>query len=352
MNNLKFYSALQALLAALLFGASAPLAKLFLGEIDPIPLASCLYLGSGIGLLLYRLVNRLKKGYTEAEAKIHINDVKWILGAVAAGGVAAPIVLMYSLRNTPASTASLLLNFECVATTLIAAVAFKEAIGKRIWFAIVFITSASSILTWDFSGEWGLSIGALGVLLACILWGMDNNFTRMISAKDPLIIVTIKGIGAGCVSLILANLAGSHFPDLKIIMGAMLLGFFSYGLSIVLFIFAMRHLGASRTSAFLGTAPFAGALLSFLLFQELPNTLFYAASLLMIVGAALIFGEEHEHKHIHHSFKHEHKHRHDDDHHNHDHLHRAGLEHSHEHTHETIEHSHGHTPDIHHRHVH
>lgn len=294
----------------------------------------------------------MKKGYTAAEAKIHSSDVKWILGAVAAGGVAAPIILMYSLRNTPASTASLLLNFECVATTLIAAIAFKESIGKRIWFAVVFITSASSILTWEFSGEWGLSIGALGVLLACTLWGMDNNFTRMISAKDPLIIVIIKGIGAGCVSMILANLTGSHFPELTIIIGAMLLGFFSYGLSIVLFIFAMRHLGASRASAFLGTAPFAGTILSFLLFQELPSTLFYAAILLMIIGAALIFGEEHEHKHIHHSLKHEHKHRHDDEHHNHDHPHRAGLEHSHEHTHETIEHSHGHTPDLHHRHAH
>lgn len=157
---------------------------------------------------------------------------------------------MFSLRSTPASTASLLLNFESVATTVIAVVAFTESIGKRIWFAVALITSASVLLTWDFTGEWGLSIGAVGVLLACILWGIDNNFTRNISDKDPLITVTIKGIGAGCFSMILAILTQSNFPGLKIILEAMFLGFFSYGLSIVLFIFAMRNLGASRTSAF------------------------------------------------------------------------------------------------------
>jgi len=342
----------QAILAALLFGASAPFAKLLLGEIDPIPLASFLYLGSGIGLLLFKLIQRMQKGYIEIEAKINMNEIKWLIGAVIAGGVMAPIVLMFSLRNTPASTASLLLNFESVATTLIAVIVFKESIGKRIWFAVALIASASVLLTWNFKSEWGFSIGALGVLMACILWGIDNNFTRNISAKDPLIIVTIKGIGAGCVSIILAIFAGSNFPGLKIILGAMLLGFFSYGFSIVLFIFAMRNIGASRTSAFFGTAPFVGTFLSFILFRELPNTLFYYALPIMITGAILILGEEHGHKHLHGRLEHEHRHRHDDEHHTHSHKDIVDLEHSHVHTHETIEHSHSHTPDIHHRHEH
>lgn len=341
----------QALLAALLFGASAPLAKLLLGKIDPIPLASFLYLGSGIGLLSYRLIQRMQKNFLEVEAKINRNEIKWLVGAVIAGGVIAPIILMFSLRNTPASTASLLLNFEGVATTVIAAIAFKESIGKRIWFAIALITSASVLLTWDFKGQWGISIGALGVLMACTLWGLDNNFTRNISAKDPLITVTIKGIGAGCFSMILAILTKSNFPDLKIILWAMLLGFFSYGLSIVLFIFAMRNLGASRTSAFFCTAPFVGTLLSFILFRELPNISFYFALPIMITGAILILGEEHEHKHLHKCLEHEHRHK-QDDHHTHSHQDRAELEHSLVHTHEDIEHSHSHTPDIHHRHEH
>ena len=342
----------QALLAALLFGASAPLAKLLLGEIDPIPLAAFLYLESGIGLLLYRLIQRMQKGFLEVEAKINRNEIKWLVGAIIAGGVIAPIVLMFSLRNTSASTASLLLNFESVATTLIAVIAFKESIGKRIWFAIALITSASVLLTWDFKGEWGLSIGALGVIIACTLWGIDNNFTRNISAKDPLITVTIKGIAAGCFSMILAVLTESKFPDPKIILGALLLGFFSYGLSIVLFIFAMRNLGASRTSAIFGTAPFVGAILSFIIFRELPNTSFYLAVPIMLAGAILILGEEHEHKHLHKFLEHEHRHKHADEHHTHAHLVNEDLEHSHVHIHEDIEHSHSHTPDIHHRHAH
>lgn len=343
---------IQAVLAAFLFGASAPLAKLLLGEIDPIPLASFLYLGSGIGLLLYRLVRRSHKGYPGVEAKINRNEIKWLIGAVIAGGVLAPIVLMFSLRNTPAATASLLLNFEGAATTLIAVIAFKESIGKRIWFAVALITTASVLLTWNFTGEWGLSIGALGVLTACILWGVDNNFTRNISAKDPLITVTIKGIGAGCFSMILAFLTQSSFPGLKIIVEAMLLGFFSYGLSVVLFIFAMRNLGASRTSAFFGTAPFVGTLLSFVLFREIPNIFFYCALPVMIIGTILVLGEKHEHNHFHKRFEHEHRHRHNDEHHIHSHQDRQDIEHSHGHTHKDIEHSHIHTPDIHHRHEH
>lgn len=347
--NKRVYSMLQALMAAVLFGASAPISKMLLSEVDPIPMASFLYLGSGFGLLVYRLINKP----AGIEAKIVKADVKWLLGAILAGGVAAPIILMFSLRNTPASTASLLLNFETVATTLIAFIIFKEAIGKRIWAAILLITSASILLSLDFRGEWGFSIGALGVVLACVLWGVDNNFTRNVSSKDPIITVILKGIFAGSFSLILVFLTNSTLPSLQEIIEIMILGFFSYGLSIVLFIFAMRDLGASRTSAFFSSAPFIGVILSFVILRELPNNMFYFALPIMILGVVLILFEEHVHVHLHEPLKHDHRHRHDDRHHEHQHDNGGKvIEHSHTHTHESVEHSHKHTPDIHHRHQH
>ena len=342
---------IQALLAAVLFGASAPLAKLLLGEIEPISLAAFLYLGSGLGVLLFKTI---QKKDIEGEAQIKRADWGWLAGSVFAGGVAAPIALLVSLRSTPAATASLLLNFEGVATTLIAALVFKESINRTAVWALLCVTSATIILSWDTSGQWGLSLGALGILSACVLWGVDNNLTRNISAKDPLSIVLVKGLGAGSFSLILTLILGNSLPRLSIILGAMLLGSVSYGLSIVLFIRAMRALGAARTSALFGTAPLAGVVLSVILFRETPNTLFLIALPLMIVATLLLFRENHSHKHIHEAVTHEHRHRHDDGHHNHNHpeMVSRSLTHSHVHTHEPIEHEHPHLPDIHHRHTH
>ncbi len=352
MNSRKFSSMFQAIMAALMFGASAPIAKLLLGDIQPIPLASFLYLGSGLGLFLLVIFQRFQKNYTKVEAGIKKEDVIWLIGAVFSGGVIAPIILMFSLQNTPASTASLLLNFEGVSTTLIALLIFKEAIGNRIWLAVSLITIASILLSWNFDGGWGFSIGALGVLMACVMWGLDNNFTRNISAKDPRIIVMVKGISAGSCSLFLALILHNHLPGFKIIIGSMLLGFFSYGLSIVLFILAMRNLGAARTSAFLGTAPFVGALISFVMFREVPNTLFCISLPIMIIGTILLLSEKHHHEHVHAHLEHEHRHSHNDGHHTHGHEGETISEHSHLHSHDAIKHSHSHTPDIHHRHEH
>lgn len=355
MNRKQIYPILQALLAAAMFGANAPIAKLLLGVIEPIPLAAFLYLGSGLGLLLLRGLQRLSRKGTSVEAQISKADIPWLFGAVFVGGVAAPIVLMFSLRNTPAATASLLFNFESVATTLVAVFIFKEAIGRRVWLAIVCITLASILLSLDISGQWGISVGAIGVLATCVLWGIDNNFTRNISAKDPLAIVTIKGIGAGSFTLILAFILNKPLPNFLTIFGAMLLGCFSYGLSIVLFIHAMRCLGAARTSALFGIAPLIGVLLSILFIREVPNMLFFVSLPVMIGGVVLLLGEEHEHTHIHSVIQHEHRHSHDDDHHTHDHAESeippTGF-HAHPHKHEAIQHSHPHTPDIHHRHEH
>ena len=204
MKNRNIAPMLKVIIAAALFGASAPLSKLLLSEIAPTLMASFLYLGSGIGLYVQRFVQRYFRSFLDNrfsdEARLTRNDLPWITGAVLVGGIAAPIVLMFGLKNTPASTASLLLNFEGVATTVIAVVAFKEAVGKRIWLAVLLITTASILLSWDSSRQWGFSLGAIGILSACVLWGIDNNFTRNVSSKDPLSIVTIKGLSAGTFS--------------------------------------------------------------------------------------------------------------------------------------------------------
>lgn len=345
---------LKVMIAAALFGASAPISKLLLGEIAPTLMASFLYLGSGIGLFLLRYFRKLDTRFSD-EARLTKNDWPWIISAVLVGGIAAPIVLMFSLKNTPASTASLLLNFEGVATTVIAVAAFKEAVGKRIWMAVLLITTASILLSWDSSGQWGFSLGAIGVLSACVLWGIDNNFTRNVSAKDPLSIVTIKGLSAGTFSLILSVSLGFSLPSFKFVLLAMVLGFFSYGLSIVLFIRAMRELGSARTSALFGTAPFVGAALSLLLFRESQGMLFFLSFPIMIIGAVFLLKEEHEHLHKHESTEHEHRHSHNDSHHTHCHsdeeIPKNGY-HSHVHKHELLIHKHQHTPDISHRHAH
>ncbi len=351
-GKIRIPAVLLALLAALLFGVSAPLSKLLLNDIQPMPLASLLYFGCGAGVLLFKLGNLLLIRKEKTEAGITKKDVPWLAGIILAGGVAAPVILMYSLKATPAATASLLLNFEAASTALIAAVFFKEALGKRVWISIAMITAAAAVLTLNPSGEWGFSIGAVGIIGACSLWGIDNNLTRNISSKDPLITAMVKGFGAGTVSLILSFATNSAFPSLTPILLALLLGAFSYGISIVLFIIAMRHLGAARTSAFFGTAPFIGSFISIILFGEIPGLQFYISLPLMIAGAVLIAGEKHAHMHIHRLTEHDHKHRHDDLHHNH--VHGDGFcgEHSHPHVHEPMEHEHAHMPDIHHRHTH
>lgn len=341
-NNLVFI--LQALLAALFFGASAPISKLLLGEVPPVLMAAFLYLGSGTGITLAKIYQSMAS--PQKEAGIRRPDVGWLAGAIISGGILAPIILMISLQNTPASTASLLLNFEGVATTLIALFFFRESISRRAFAAILVITLASIFLSTDFKSGLGFSLGSLGILLACTLWGLDNNFTRNISAKDPLTIVAWKGLVAGTFSLFLGLFLGQELPALRSILGILLLGFISYGLSTMLFIYSMRGLGASRTSALYGTAPLAGVILSILIFHDPMTWSFILAAILMVAGALMLSSEEHAHFHIHMPVVHEHRHIHDEFH-DHD---AAQVAHSHEHEHPLTEHEHGHMPDIHHRH--
>jgi len=354
MKRTHIYSIFLALTAAVLFGASAPLAKLLLGEIEPVLLAAFLYLGSGFGLLIIKALQLVGKSSVNAEAMIKKEDFIWLAGATLAGGIMAPIILLFGLRDTPGATASLLLNFESVATTIIAALAFKEAVSSRAWYAIITITLASIILSVNPSSEWGFSIGAFGILAACVLWGIDNNLTRNISAKDPLTIVTIKGLVAGTFSLALAIMLGNRLPAWNILLGAMILGSMSYGLSITLFIRAMRELGAARTSALFGSAPFAGIAISLFLFHETTSFMFLLAIPLMVAGTIFLVYEQHAHLHSHEASVHEHAHNHDDGHHGHDHG-ESGIHvrsHSHLHEHLCREHEHHHMPDIHHRHTH
>lgn len=346
-----FPAIVQALLAAGFFGASAPFAKILLCQLEPVTLAALLYLGSGFGALAFNRLNLL--GSATSEAPLTRAELGWLAGAIIAGGIIGAILQLVSLRSTPAATASLLLNFEGVATTLIAVLVFKEAISRRAVLSILCVTAASIILSWDGSGQWGISVGALGILLACLFWGIDNNLTRNISAKNPLTIVIAKGLVAGSFSLLLTLLLGNRLPGIEIILGALFLGALSYGLSLILFIRAMRGLGAARTSALFGTAPLIGVALSLVIFRDPLTPTFLIALLLMTVGTVILLNEDHQHIHFHALTTHEHRHRHDDAHHDHTHP-TAELQqaHSHLHTHQPTEHQHAHMPDTDHRHTH
>ena len=338
-----------ALLSTLLFGISTPLSKILVGDISPVLLVAFLYLGTALGMFLLGKVLKSRHNPLSGEAGIRVYDIPWLLLAILAGGVIAPILLMSSLAVTPAATASLLLNFEGVATMIIAFAVFHESVGRRIWVALGIITLASLLLSWEPNAAFGFSAGAVGILLACILWGIDNNATRNISGKDPFAIVTIKGLFAGSMALILAIPGHGSLPGLPLVLAAMLLGFLCYGVSMVLFIRALRDLGAARTGAYYSTAPFIGAALSFLIFGEYPDLRLTIAFGMMLAGALVLTTERHQHQHHHAPIEHEHLHQHPEEHHMHGHDGATG-DHAHPHLHEPLDHDHPHSPDLHHRH--
>jgi drug/metabolite transporter (DMT)-like permease len=359
MTRQRRLSIVYALVAAMLFGSSAPVSKMLLIEIEPIALASLLYLGSGLGLLLLSGIGVVtRNNRKEYEASLQRVDLPLLGGMILFGGVLAPVTLMVSLTYTTAATAALLLNFEAVATSVIAVLWYREAIGRRIWVALGFITLSCVILTLHTNGSLGFSVGALGILLTTIFWAMDNNISRNISSRDPIPAVMIKGFGAGMISLAIAILLGETLPDPGTCLIAMAIGFLSYGgITSVLFLMALRGIGTSRTGSFLAVSPFFGVIISFLLFTEPLDILFYISFPVMVLGAYLIVTEKHSHMHSHPALAHEHRHRHDENHHEHEHtddmptLSSSG-EHSHLHLHEEIIHEHPHTPDIHHQHMH
>ncbi len=342
--------ALVALAAAALFGASTPLAKLLQADIAPALLAGLLYLGSGAGLLLVKIALSLRG--RAAEAPLQSSDYPWLAGAVACGGVAAPVLLMWGLAGAAASGVSLLLNLEGVLTALIAALVFREAVAGRVWVGACLMLAAGLALGYDPQTGFGLSLRMLAVIAACALWALDNNLTRRISAADPVAIAMIKGLAAGAVNTAAALAAGASLPAVLPLAGALALGWFAYGISLVLYIVALRHLGSARAASHFSTAPFIGAALAIALLGEPVTAGFVAAFALMIAATWLVLTEQHGHAHFHEYLRHEHLHTHDA-HHQHAHHGDEGAEpHSHPHVHTPQTHTHPHLPDLHHRHTH
>jgi drug/metabolite transporter (DMT)-like permease len=340
-----------ALAAAALFGASTPFAKLLVGTVDPWLLAGLLYLASGVGLALVALLRR-PLGIPSREAPLRRADVPWLLGTIVFGGVVGPVFLMFGLVATDGSTASLLLNLEGFATMAIAWVVFRENVDRRLLAGAAAILMGAAILSWQ-PGDAGVTWGALAIAAACLAWGVDNNLTRKLSSADPIHIAAVKGLAAGSVNFLLAFYQGARLPGAAELLAAGAVGFVGYGVSIVLFVLALRHLGTARTGAYFATAPFIGAAVALVLLSEPMTARLAIAGLLMGAGVWLHLTERHEHLHVHETLEHEHRHVHDE-HHRHEHDRETESEepHSHRHRHERLTHSHGHYPDLHHRHEH
>jgi len=342
-----------ALLSAALFGASTPLAKILVGRTDPWMLAALLYLGSGLGLLIVRMVWRRRSHGTASEASVAGAGWLWLGGAVLFGGVIGPVLLMVGLTRTPASSASLLLNLEGVLTAVLAWFVFRENFDRRIAVGMFAIACGAAVLSWHGSLSFGEAFGPLAIIGACLAWAVDNNLTRKVSLADPVQIAMLKGVIAGTTNLSLALLFGAHWPAAQVVLSAATLGFLGYGMSLVLFVVALRRLGTARTGAYYSTAPFVGAIIAVVGLGEPFSLQLVIAGVLMGIGVCLHLTEQHEHEHEHAPLSHAHSHRHDQ---HHQHSHNAddppGEPHAHWHSHAALRHQHAHYPDAHHRHRH
>lgn len=335
--------------SAALFGASTPLAKALLGEgLSPWLLASLLYLGSGLGLALVWTLRRRASN----EAPLARGDWGLMALVVLAGGIAGPLLLMLGLTTTPASSAALLLNLEGLATMGIAWAVFRENVDRRLLLGALAILAGAVLLSWRGSGG-GIGWGSVAIAGACLAWGIDNNLTRKISGSDPVQIAMVKGLAAGLVNAGIAFALGAHLPAWSLAATAGLVGFLGYGVSLVLFVLALRHLGTARTGAYFSTAPFIGALLALAMFGEPVTSRLIAAAVLMAIGLYLHLVERHDHEHTHDPLVHTHAHVHDA-HHQHEHGpdDPRGEPHVHHHAHARLIHAHPHYPDLHHRHGH
>jgi drug/metabolite transporter (DMT)-like permease len=334
------------LAAAVLFGTGTPIAKLMLESVSPWMLAGILYLGSGIGLGIVRLVRRLPR------VRLQRSEILPLLGAIGFGGILGPVLLMFGLSAMPATGASLLLNAEGVFTALLAWFVFRENFDRRIALGMAAIVAGAVVLSIPTGADLGTIWPSLAILGACLCWGVDNNLTRKISLTDATWLAAVKGGVAGPVNVIIAFALGAALPSAVSIASGMVVGFVAYGVSLVLFIVAMRHVGTARAGAYFSIAPFFGAVLAVILGAPVTPLLVIAA-LLMGVGVWLHLTERHEHEHSHEAITHDHWHVHDEHHqHEHDEPVAPGTRHRHVHTHEAITHTHEHYPDVHHRHDH
>ncbi len=341
-----------ALGAALLFGLSTPAAKLLLADTDPWMLAGLLYLGSGIGLGTFALARRAV-GHLGAEASLGRRDLPWLAAAIVTGGGIGPVLLMTGLAASSASQAALLLNLEGVFTALLAWFVFREHFDARIATGMALITLGAMVLAWEPTHGLTLDRGAGFVAGACFAWAFDNNLTRRVSASDPALITALKGAAAGTANILIATARGAAIPGSAAVLGAGLVGLLGYGISLMLFVLALRHLGAGRTGAYFSTAPFIGSVAAVAVLREPVTVQLVFAGVLMGLGVWLHLSERHEHEHAHAPVEHDHLHSHDE-HHQHEHASGTplGESHSHPHAHVALRHSHPHYPDLHHRHGH
>jgi drug/metabolite transporter (DMT)-like permease len=345
---------LYALASATLFGVSTPAAKILLGAIDPIVLAGLLYCGAGIGVALLRRIARgALQGSDAPQVALSRKDVPWLAGAITAGGIAGPLLLMFGLAQTDTATASLLLALEGAATALIAWFIFHENFDRRIALGMICIVAGAIILAWSGTPTLQNAIGPIAIICACVAWGIDNNLTRKVSLADPLQIVELKGLIAGPFNVVIGLWAGGLVTLSPALLLAGITGFLGYGLSLVLYVVALRHLGAARTGAYFSTAPFLGAVVSIFALGESITLGLVIAGALMAIGVWLHVTEHHEHEHVHEPVAHAHPHLHDE---HHQHEHRpedpSGEPHTHWHEHRPIKHVHPHMPDMHHVHRH
>lgn len=340
-----------ALGAAVLFGLSTPIAKILIDGMSPWLLAGVLYSGSGVGLALVLMVRAMGSARSDITWPRGV-ELLWLLGAIVAGGAVGPYLLMYGLQVIDSASASLILNLEGVFTALLAWFVFKENVDRRIALGMACVIIGGVLLSLGPRYRGGAWVGPLAIGAACMAWAIDNNLTRKVSIHDSMVIACAKGLIAGPVSVVLALHYGAQAPGGMRIIQAGLVGFVGYGLSLTLFVVALRNLGTARTGAYFSLAPFIGAALAVVL--GAPVTVFLlAAAVLMGIGIWLHLSEHHAHSHVHESMVHDHVHTHDE-HHRHAHEPRwDGKEpHSHVHVHEPLRHAHAHYPDVHHRHEH
>jgi drug/metabolite transporter (DMT)-like permease len=336
------------LTAAALFGLSAPLSKLLLGSIPPVLLAGLLYLGAAAGLWLHRLVRP-----TTSEAQLRRTDLPMLAVVVAAGGILGPVLMLLGLDRVSALSGSLLLNLEAPFTVLLAVLAFHESLGRWASAAAALIFAGALVLRLQ-PGELGADAAGVALIAsACLCWALDNNLTQRLTLRDPFAIVRVKTLVAGLVNLTLGLLVSKDRPEFLWIVGALILGSLSYGVSVVLDAYALRSVGAAREAAYFATAPFVGAFGALVVLGEPLRPLDLAAMVTMALGALLLLREHHHHLHKHPAIEHEHLHVHDA-HHQHEHAPGTppGEPHSHPHRHAPLVHDHPHVPDAHHRHEH
>lgn len=345
---------LYALASAALFGLTTPAAKVLIGAMHPAILAGLLYSGAGIGIgLLRRLTPRLFGVPNAPQVPLQRTDVPWVAAAIVAGGVVGPLLLMFGLAQTDAATASLLMALEGAATAMIAWFIFHENFDRRVALGMACLVAGALMLSWTGTPRLQNIMGPLAIVAACLAWGLDNNLMRKASLADPLQIAEWKGLVAGPVNILIGLLAGASIPLSLTLLGAIVAGFFGYGLSLALYIVALRDLGAARTGAYFSTAPFLGAVVAVAVLGENVTWALLAAGAFMAIGVWLHVTERHEHEHIHDPMTHVHPHVHDE---HHQHEHRPGdplgEPHTHWHEHGRLKHAHPHMPDMHHAHRH